>query len=296
MQDVITKRARRRADGYHQLYDSIIKHINEFSAIFDCDIFTNSITEDFLEDFICYLEDCGLRHNTIKNYVEKIQDMVRKAIQYNYAVDPTFKEIKLKGEESFSVFLSMNDISRIYYYKFQKQDNRRAKEKLRDMFVIGCLTGLRYSDYSTLIPENFQGNYLIKRTKKTNITVRIPLHDYVKEIFCKWDGQIPSGYDIRYFNAYLKLIMKEVGFNEKFTYSFTKGGELQTVTKHKWELISSHTARRSFATNMYLTGRMKTYEIMKCTGHQSEANFFRYIKVTHDDVARQISGDIFFKK
>lgn len=293
---MITKRARRRADGYHQLYNTLIKHINEFSALYDCDIFTNSITEDFLEDFICYLEDCGLRHNTIKGYVEKIQDMVRKAIQYNYAVDPTFEEIKLKGEDTFAVFLSMNDISRIYYYEFQKTGKWKSRERLRDLFVIGCLTGLRFSDYSTLTPDNFHNGFIVKRTKKTNVTVKIPMHDYVKEIIAKYDGNIPCGYNIQSFNAYLKVIMKEIGFNDKFTYSFTKGGELQTVTKFKWELICSHTARRSFATNMYLTGRMKTYEIMKITGHRTECNFFRYIKVTNEDVARQISGDVFFKK
>lgn len=61
--------------------------------------------------------------------------------------------------------------------------------------------------------------------------------------------------------------MKEIGFDEKFTYSFTKGGKIQNVSKYKlWELVSSHTARRSAATNMYLTGRMKTYEIMQLTG------------------------------
>ncbi len=90
--------------------------------------------------------------------------------------------------------------------------------------------------------------------------------------------------------------MWEIGLNDKITFSYTKGGELKTATCEKWELISSHTARRSVATNMYLTGRMKTLEIMKLTGHRSEQNFFRYIRLTNDDTARSISGDMFFRK
>ena len=90
--------------------------------------------------------------------------------------------------------------------------------------------------------------------------------------------------------------MKEIGLNDKVTYSYTQGGKLRTVTRGKWELVSSHTARRSAATNMYLTGRMKTFEIMKLTGHRSEQNFFRYIRLTGDDTARSISGDMFFRK
>lgn len=190
----------------------------------------------------------------------------------------------------------MNEITRIYYYKFLRQDKRKAKERIRDLFVVGCLTALRYSDYSTLTRENFQGNYIVKRTKKTNVDVKIPIHDYVKEIFDKYSGCIPNGLCIQYFNKYLKVIMKEVGLNDLITYSYTIGGKLITVTREKWELISSHTARRSAATNMYLTGRMKTLEIMRLTGHRSEQNFFRYIRLTSDHTAQSIAGDMFFRK
>lgn len=254
------------------------------------------MTAEFIDDFIIYLEDQGLRHNTIVGYILKIQTLVRRASQYNYAVDNTYDEIDLRTEPTNAVFLSMNEITRIYYYKFEKQDKRKAKERIRDLFVVGCLTALRYSDYSTLTATNLQNGYIVKRTKKTNVDVKVPAHDYVKEIFAKYNGFVPRGLCIQYFNKYLKVIMKEIGLNDLVTYSFTKGGELKTVTCEKWELISSHTARRSAATNMYLTGRMKTFEIMKLTGHRTEQNFFRYIRLTGDDTARSISGDMFFRK
>lgn len=103
------------------VYSALIGHINSFSAEYDCDIFTNSVTEEFIEDFIIYLENVGLRHNTIVGYIMKLQSMVRKASQYNYAVDPTYNQIDLHLEDTFAVFLSMNEITRIYYYKFRKQ-------------------------------------------------------------------------------------------------------------------------------------------------------------------------------
>lgn len=222
--------------------------------------------------------------------------MIRRASQYNYAVDPSFDEIDMRLEETNAVFLSMNEITRIYYYKFTNQDKRKAKERIRDLFIIGCLTALRYSDYSTLNKDNYQNGYIVKRTKKTNVDVKVPAHDYVKDIFAKYDGFIPRGLCIQYFNKYLKVIIKEIGLNDLVTYSFIKGGRLVTVTREKWEQISSHTARRSAATNMYLTGRMKTLEIMKLTGYRTEQNFFRYIRLTGDDTARSISGDMFFRK
>ena len=80
---------------------------------------------------------------------------------------------------------------------------------------------MRYSDYSTLTKDNFQGDYLVKRTKKTNVDVKVPAHDYVKEIFAKYNGNIPGGLCIQYFNKYLKVIMREIGLNDLITYSYT---------------------------------------------------------------------------
>ena len=84
--------------------------------------------------------------------------------------------------------------------------------------------------------------------------------------------------------------------NEPITYNYTRGGKLVTETKPKFELISSHTARRSAATNLYLTGRMKTYDIMSITGHTTEKSFFRYIRVSLDDISNQLGADMFFRK
>ena len=137
VREVLEKRSRRRSEYYAAVYDAIIRHIDNFSVEFGCDIFTNSVTEEFLDDFIVYLEDQGLRHNTIVGYIQKIQSLVRKALQYNYAVDSTYDEIDLREEPTNAVFLSMNEITRIYYYKFGKQDKRKARERIRDLFVIG---------------------------------------------------------------------------------------------------------------------------------------------------------------
>lgn len=115
MQDIVERRLRRKSEHYPAVYDAIIGHINRFSQLYDCDIYTNSVTEEFLDDFIIYLQNEGLRHNTIVGYVQKIQSMVRKASQYNYAVDTTYDEINMHEEESHAVFLSMNEIARIYY-------------------------------------------------------------------------------------------------------------------------------------------------------------------------------------
>lgn len=286
------RKARRMGESYQKNYKTLTNHLLTFSEKYNATLYTNSIGEDFLDDFICYLEEKDLKQSYIITLVSLVKSMAAKAAKYGYAVDQTYDDVKINTEEPFSIFLSMNEITRIYYF----QGLTRKQERIRDLFVVGCLTALRYSDYSTLTKDNFINGYIVKTTKKTGTKVTIPIHDYVKEIYEKYGNDISFGLSIQHFNRYIKKICQKIGFIEEIIYSFTKGGKLVTENKQKWELISSHTARRSAATNMYQTGRMTTYEIMALTGHTTEKSFFRYIKTTNTEKAKRIAGDSFFKK
>lgn len=290
IRDMVNKR--NKTKSYKSQYSVLAKHVNDFSEKMNCVIYTNSITEDFLEDFIYYLRDCGMRNNTVKGLIEKIKAITKKAGNYGYAVNRTFDEVSVPEEDTCSIALSMNDITRIYYYK----GLTKKQEKIRDLFVVGCLTGMRYSDYSTLTSENIQGDIIVKKTKKTGVTVHVPIHAYIHEIIKKYDGELPKDISIQHFNRTIKPICKKIGFNEKVVFTRTVGHEVVTQTYETWEVISSHTARRSAATNMYNSGRMKTLQIMLITGHTTEKNFFRYIKVSREENAKTLSNDMFFRK
>jgi|SRR5665647_3204825 len=286
------RKSKRMSPMYTKNYATLIYHLDGFSAEFEADIFTNSIGEEFLDDFVLYLEGKDLRQNYIVNLLSLVKSMAAKAGKYGYAVDASYDDVEIKLEPSFSIFLSMNKITRIYYYRGLS----KKQERIRDLFVVGCLTALRFSDYSTLTPDNFAKDFIIKVTKKTKAKVTIPLHDYVREILAKYSGNLFFGLSIQYFNRAIKDICKQIGFNDDVKYSYTRGGKIVSETKQEWELISSHTARRSAATNMHQTGRMTTYAIMQITGHTTEKSFFRYIRTSDEDKAAQIAGDNFFRK
>lgn len=287
----VAKKSKRMGSSYSSNYTTLLFHIYNFIELNNVIIYTNSVGEEFLDDFILYLESLELKQTYIKNIVTLAKAMARKAALYGYAVYSSYDDVVIDGEDSFSVYLSMNEITRIYYFK----GLTKKQAEIRDLFVVGCLTALRYLDYSILTKQNFDGKFITKVTKKTNKKVIIPLHEYVREIYDRYDGEISKNLSIQHFNRYLKKICQKVGFTEPINYSYTKGGKMVTETKEKWELISSHTARRSAATNMFLTGRMKTYEIMQVTGHTTEKSFFRYIKQTTQNTANQIAGDGYFR-
>ena len=278
--------------SYKSQYKVLMKHVNDFSDKYDCTIYTNSVTEDFIEDFIGYLRDKNMRNNTVKGLIEKIKAMTKKAGNYGYAVNRTFDEISVPEEDTCSIALSMNEITRIYYYT----GLTKKQEKIRDLFIVGCLTGMRYSDYSTLTSDNIQKDIIIKKTKKTGVTVHVPVHSYIKELLEKYNGELPKDISIQHFNRSIKTICKKIGLTDKVVFTRTVGHNVVTDSYEMWQVISSHTARRSAATNMYNSGRMKTLQIMLITGHTTEKNFFRYIKIGREENAKNISTDLFFRK
>lgn len=291
IEKTIARKSRRMGESYGKNYQTLIYHLNRFSEKNNATIYTESVSWEFGEDFIIYLEGENLRCAYIKYILDLVRAMIRKAAILGYAVDPTHDEIDIRSEEQFSIYLSENDIARIYYFKGLS----KAQERVRDLFVIGCTSSLRYSDYSTLSKSDFQDGFIRKMTKKTNREVIIPIHGFINEIYAKYDGNISFGLSVQYFNRAVKSICKRIGFTNEISFSYTKGGVLVKETKQEWELISSHTARRSAITNLYLTGRMKVRDIMSISGHADEKTFYRYVKITKNEIANKLNSDTFFK-
>jgi integrase len=288
---IVSRKAKRHKTSYVGNYRTLVYHLNNFCEKYDVKLYTNSINEEFLEDFICYLEALYLKKTYIRFMLTLIKAMVKKAGIYGYSVDWTFDEVDVDDEETPAIYLTQNEIARIYYFK----GLTKKQERIRDLFIVGCYTALRYSDLNTLTKENVENGFIVKVSKKSNIKVVIPIHDFVKEIYEKYDG-FPNRISSQHFNRYIKMICKKVGINKLVYINYTKGGEMIRECKEKWQLISSHTARRSGATNLMNTGRIRVEEIMRITGHKSEKSFRRYIKTTKEDSARHMSTDNFFKE
>lgn len=288
----LERKAKKLGESSKKNYKTLLFHLENFSNEYEADLYTNSINEDFMDDWVMYLESQNLRLSYINMMVCLVKNMAGKAGKGGYAIDASYDEVEVDKEDPFSVYLTSGEITRIYYWPLLT----KKEERIKDLFVVGCLTALRYSDYSTLTPDHFVNDTIVKVTKKTKAKVIIPLHTYVREIYAKYNGEISPGLSIQYFNRKLKVICEKVGLTEPISYNYTKGGVIVYETKPKFQLISSHTARRSAATNMYQTGRMKTNEIMNLTGHTTESSFFRYIRTSKEDKVKQIAGDAYFRK
>ena len=269
-----------------QVYKNTLQYLKNFETETRNPLEFKGIDLDFYYNFIAYLEKKLLATNTIGKIIKTLKTFLNDATAKGLNTNLAYKSprFKILTEESDSIYLTEPEIDKIYNLDFT--ENPRL-DKVRDFFVLACWTGSRFSDISKLTNENIIGDFLEFEQQKTGKKVAIPLHPIVKEIFKKYNGKVPKVITNQKFNNYIKEIGKLAKITETITKGITKGG-LKAQTKYKkYQLITSHTARRSFATNLFNDG-LNHLVIMEVTGHKSEKSFLRYIKSTSLEKANLI--------
>ena len=235
--------------------------------------------------FKSYLTNRGLTLNYIGALLKDLKQLLKQSHGEGLHTNTVFqhRDFRRLVEEVDNMYLTDAELQTLADLDLSK---KTRLDRIRDLFLIGAYTGLRFSDYSELRPENIthNGRILTRKTLKTSARVSIPLNPNVLAILTKYGGVPPRTITNQRMNKYLKELMQLAGFTERIEVGRTRGGTKETHYLEKWELISTHTARRSFATNAFLGG-VPTVNIMKCTGHKSEVVFMKYIKITSEQNA-----------
>ena len=262
----------------------------------------------FYDSYIKFLQSKDLASNTIGAKIKHLKLFLNNApsvgVYDKVDIQQTFKVFKKAAE---NVALDEAELQKIYELDFSGPNTKDAlvykelieKENVyssrlttldavRDGFLLECWTGSRFGDLTMITKENLQANGTIKYIQsKTGTLVVIPLHPISKAILEKYNYTPPQPVSNQKFNEIIKIICRIAEINGAEKKNITKGGKKQTNHYEKWQLISSHTGRRSFATNCYRMG-VPTMTIMSITGHTTESSFLTYIKVGKDEHAQKM--------
>ena len=266
-----------------QKYTNLKETFNNFCKQEGKEYDFEDIDSIFYNKFVSYLitekkYSVNTYGRAIKFFKTILYDASNKGINKNFAF---IKSLQGITEQADSVYLSETELQKIYDLNLSA---RPHLDRVRDMFLIGCWTGLRFSDFSEIKPEDIRGNRIRVLTQKTKQRVTIPANLVVKSIFKKYNYQLPEAISNQRFNEYIKAVVKVAEINELYVKRITKEGETQKISKAKFEFVGTHTARRSFATNMFLKG-VPSSLIMGITGHVTEKEFLKYIKVDEEQKA-----------
>lgn len=265
------------ARGSIKYYKTAIRQVREYIGN---DIPFSSLDILFWKNFVNHLYSCKYKPNYVAKTISTCRTVVKLANEKGIDVDRSAFQSNLLARIGVS---KSNDVTKVYLNKAELKQLEQVElnERLgaiRDSFLVGCYTGLRYSDLAKLNQSNIQGSVIKITTAKTGETVIIPIHTVVRRIVDHYGG-FPPSISNQKTNENLKTIMEIAGFDSDVIVTEYRGGKNKRtdIVKKKYELITTHTARRSFATNMYLSGDVPVHSIMKITGHRTERSFLTYI-------------------
>ncbi|WP_166386788.1 site-specific integrase [Polaribacter sp. 11A2H] len=271
---------------------NILKRFND--EVYKIDF--ENIDMNFYNDFIDWSEKQDLSRNYIGKLIQTLKFFLNTSTIEKINTNLEFKNPRFKviREEVDNIYLSLEELNKIHVLDLSKHPKL---DQARDLFLIGAYTGLRVSDFNYLNEENindYDGNLFLKvETQKTKKEVIIPLRPEVKEILKKHGNKPPKRMPDQQINLKIKEVCENAGIDEITSITKTIGGKKVTKKSFKFDLVKTHTARRSFCTNAYLS-EMNPIDIMQISGHTSEKTFLNYIKADALKKAIKIGSHPFF--
>ncbi len=273
-------------------YKSILNNFKEYEAFKKLKLKHSDINTAFYFDLIDYFRtEKKYSENTIGNQIKYLKFFCAKIEIEDLPIPKDYKngEFVKPKETATDIYLTPAEIETIY--KFDLSNNSRL-DNVRDLLIIGLNTGLRISDFMRLDLSHIQTDTIRIEAQKTGKTAEIPINEQIEYTLSKRGGKLPKSISEQNFNEYLKELGELIGFNEP-----VKGAKMICINEDeanlkgtakvfrkvsgtfpKYELMTSHICRRSFATNLY--GEIPTPVIMAITGHTTETQFLTYIKKT----------------
>ena len=278
-----------RAKSTITKYKSCIQFIKEFEKTTGYGLGFESIDQSFIEAFREY---AYTERNTMNNYYSKLiaflKTFMNWASKRGYHDNSAYQKFKRQEDDIEVIYLTMDELMRLFHHDFES----KRLGCVRDAYCFACFTGLRYSDLRKLRPSNVFGDHLrltIQKTKRTDHI--IPLNKMAKEILTKYQGTIYepipkiSG---QKFNEYIKECCEKVGIDQQMTITRYIGRRRIDKTAPKYDLITSHTARKTFVTNSLVLG-MNEKVVKNITGHKDDVSFMKYLKIAEDFKMNEMS-------
>ncbi len=258
-------------------------------------ILISEVDENFKSDFVDYCKSENYALGTIKRDLVFIKTFCNYAFEKGLEVSRELNKVKIKVKTEIKhPYLTFAELDQI-----ERKEFNDSMDNVRDWLLVSCYTAQRVSDFMNFRSEMIReenGKYLLEfKQKKTGKLMTIPVHPKVLQILKKRNGEFPRPLSDQKYNDILKLVCKEAGIIEKINGS--KKVEIEPNSGiyrkeegiyEKWELMSSHVGRRSFASNHY--GRIPTSYLIYITGHSSEKIFLTYIGKSEKDLAIDIAN------
>jgi len=283
-----TSKNKTASDKVVAQYECFVKIWSDFEAGNQYKI--QEVGSDLLDKFTSYMSLHNYAESTTKRQLARAKFFIARAKTENLKIDNTYTDrvfVDKVDENITHPYLNESEIQAIYKLDLSHDV---VLDNVRDSLIIGLWTGLRISDFNrNLDISNIEGDYISIKTQKTGAWVKIPLHPQVQDVIQKRFGNLPQKTSDKHFNQKIKTICMLAEIDQD-----TKGGVVQVDSKtkakrkvygvyKKYELVSSHTCRRSFVSNLF--GHISNKDLMSIAGWSNEKMMLHYVKRTKTESA-----------
>ena len=263
----------------------LIRHLRLIEQQYGCTLMPVQITDIFWHHFTSHLQQYGISIASIKTLCSQLKSALSWASKHRAIISPSFDMVRLPHYQHQQIALTPDDVSRVYHFDIntirKRPQYKRHLDRIRDMFVLSCNLGQRYSDMVRIDKSSFDFNKFSIVQQKTGSKAVVDIDKFcvdrrmVYQILEKYNFKAPFSGDISCYNKYLKYLMLHVGLTEEIKRETKVAGFIHTERIPKYKLIGSHTGRRTFVTINLLRG-IPLHEIMRASGHTSYSSFQKY--------------------
>ena len=278
-------------DSTYEKFAAVKNHLMNFRDGLTFDFFD----EKGLNDYVTYLRDVKeMRNSTIGKQLSFLKWFLRwafkKGLHQNNAYD-SYKP-KLKSTQKKIIFLTWEELNKLR--EFEIPAAKQALDRVRDVFLFQCFTGLRYSDVFNLRRSDIKGDHIEVTTVKTSDSLIIELNNHSKAILDKYkdvafeDDKVLPVITNQKMNDYLKELAELAGIDEPVRQTYYRGNERIDEVTPKYALLGTHAGRRTFICNALALG-IPPQVVMKWTGHSDYKAMKPYIDIADDIKANAMS-------
>jgi integrase len=265
-------------------YATAARHLREFSQAKGYAVDFDTITASFGEKFTTYLVGpVHLTDNSVHKVLARIKVFMKWAGERGLHTNTQYQRLSWARREPDVMTLSASELAMLATLELPAVG---YLDNARGLFLLSCYTGLRYSDLVSIRAEHVRGNTLRLVMQKTRDVVTVPLRpEAVALVERLLAGELrPVANQV--LNRYLKELGERAELAAPVEVVRYRGGRRESETLAKWQRLTCHTGRRTFAT-LALEQGLRPELVMKITGHKSWASFKRYVNITADVVSKE---------
>ena len=268
-------------------YRIALKHLRDFLKVKNKKLYLEDIGIEFYNEFVRYLTvDLEMMENTWNGIIKPLKTFMNDALRKGLTSNTRFaNEIKTYVKEGDSVALTEEDLGKLE----KSQMPSRFLKDIKNLFLILVYTGMRISDLKNSKNENIDMNngIITVNTLKTSEKVLIPIHSRLREILMEYELEGLPKNSIKYINRAIKKVGRIAGIDEPIEIVRNYGARRVEETKPKYEMLSSHTGRRTFITLSLKRGALPE-DVMKISGHKNRDCFQKYVRISQNEPLNNI--------